>query len=283
MIQFDKVEKQINNFSFQLDTEFQKNRITGIIGRNGSGKTTLFRLLMGLIIPDTGAVRIQQQDVRQLTTQQKKQIVAIYSDVEPFDIYTIPEILSFWQGFYPKFDSAAFEAAREKFKLPSDQGVGEFSKGMRATLKVLLALYTGCELVVLDEPTSGLDVVARDRILGIIQERFAANPEMTILISSHIATDLEQVCDDIYLLDEGKLIFQATTDAILSDYAVLRVDQADYSLMDQGYFLVTIPIAAGFEILTDQRQFYLENYPQIVTDKAGIDDILKFLTGGHEE
>lgn len=283
MIEFQQVHKQLNRFDFELDARFQEQRITGVIGRNGSGKTTLFRLLLGLSIPDEGGVMIQGKNSQDLTSQQREAMVTIYSDVDSFDIYQIPEILSFWQTFYPKFDRAGFLKAQEKFKLPNDKGVGEFSKGMRGTLKVLLALFSNCQLVVMDEPTSGLDVVSREQILTIIQERFAADPGMTILISSHIAGDIEQICDDIYLLDEGKLIFKEDTDVILSDYGVLKVSKQEYSLMDQAYFIHTRPTEYGFSVLTDQRQYYQENYPKIVLEKAGIDDIVKFLAGGDIE
>lgn len=283
MIKWTKVTKNYDSMSFDLTTEMTDGRITGIIGRNGSGKTTLFRLLLGLIFPEDGMITINGREAAQLTTREKQKMAVLFSETTTFDSYSIQQILKFWPDFYPNFDQKLFLAQAEKFNLLSDKPVEKFSKGMKATLKILLTLYTNAELLILDEPTSGLDVVARDQILTLIQEQFAKMNNGTILISSHIASDIQQICDDIYLIDEGKLLLHEETDVILDQYGLLKIPANEFSLLDQKYLLSVIPTEFGFTALTNQRRYYQENYPQLVTEKGSIDDVLRYLTGGNTQ
>ena len=131
----------------------------------------------------------------------------------------------------------------------------------------------------MDEPTSGLDVEARNDILDILREYLKENEDCSILISSHISSDLENLCDDIYLIHEGKIILHEDTDRILSSYAILKVDEKAYEEMDRNYILKARKESYGYRCLTDQKQFYSENYPEIVMENGSIDDLILMLTG----
>ena len=118
----------------------------------------------------------------------------------------------------------------QSFQLPLDKKIKEFSTGMKAKLKVLVAISHDAKLLILDEPTAGLDVIARDELLEMLREFMEIDDNRSILISSHISSDLESLCDDIYMIHEGKIIMHEDTDVLLSDYAILKVDEQQYHL-----------------------------------------------------
>ena len=163
--------------------------------------------------------------------------------------------------------------------MPLGKVIREFSTGMKAKVRVLSAISHRAKLLIMDEPTSGLDVEARNDILDILREYLKENEDCSILISSHISSDLENLCDDIYLIHEGKIILHEDTDRILSSYAILKVDEETYGKMDRSYVLKEKKENYGYRCLTDQKQFYMENYPEIVVENGSIDDLILMLTG----
>ena len=125
----------------------------------------------------------------------------------------------------------------------------------------------------IDEPTAGLDVVAREQILNMLRE-YMETPGRSILISSHISSDLESLCDDFYMIHAGKIILHEDTDVLLSDYAVLKVAEEEYEKLDQQYLIKIRKEAYGYRCLTNQKQFYMENYPDVVIENGKIDDLV---------
>lgn len=126
----------------------------------------------------------------------------------------------------------------------------------------------------MDEPTVGLDVVARDEVLTMLREYMEKNENSAILISSHISSDLENLCDDLYMIHNGKIILHEDTDVLLADYAVLKVSEDAYGKIERQYILKTKNEPYGYSCLTNQKQFYLENYPNIAVENGRIDDLI---------
>lgn len=126
----------------------------------------------------------------------------------------------------------------------------------------------------IDEPTVGLDVIARDEVLNMLREYMEENESSSILISSHISSDLESLCDDFYMIHAGKIILHEDTDVLLSDYAVLKVSEEEYEKLDQQYLIKIRKEAYGYRCLTNQKQFYMENYPDIVIENGKLDDLV---------
>ena len=131
----------------------------------------------------------------------------------------------------------------------------------------------------MDEPTAGLDVVAREQILDMLRE-YMEMPGRSILISSHISSDLEGFCDDLYMIDNGKIILHEETDRLLEEYGVLKVSKEQYQELDHTYILKKHKDTFGYRCLTDQKQFYLENYPKIAIQSGTIDDLIVMMNGG---
>ena len=160
--------------------------------------------------------------------------------------------------------------------------IREFSTGMRAKLKVLAAISSDVKLLLLDEPTAGLDVVARDGLLEMLQDFMERDEERAILISSHISSDLETLCDDLYMVYQGKVVLHEDTDVLLSDYGILKVDEQQFQKLDREYLLRYKKEGYGYSCLTNQRQYYMENCPGIVVEKGNVDEVITMMVGGAE-
>ncbi|HAR1608494.1 TPA: ABC transporter ATP-binding protein, partial [Enterococcus faecium] len=169
-----------------------------------------------------------------------------------------------------------------KFQLPRNKRIKDFSTGMKAKVKVLVAVSHNAKLLILDEPTAGLDVIARDELLEMLRDFIEKGEERSILISSHISSDLETLCDDLYMIHQGKVIMHEDTDVLLSDYALLKVDEEEYSKLDRQYILRTKKESYGYSCLTNQKQYYAENYPQMAIEKGNIDEVITMMIRGVE-
>ena len=165
------------------------------------------------------------------------------------------DVVSVMRAMYPKFDKERFLSRCKEFQIPMDKKIKEFSTGMKAKLKVLLALSHDASLLILDEPTAGLDVAAREEVLDLLRGYMEEKENRAILISSHISSDLEGLCDDLYMIHEGKIVLHEETDVLLGEYAVLKVDEEQYQTLDKQYILRRKKTPFGYELLTDQKQF----------------------------
>ena len=150
---------------------------------------------------------------------------------------------------------------------------------MRAKLNLLAAVCHGARLLLLDEPTAGLDVVARDSMLGILRE-FMETEGRGILISSHISSDLESLCDDLYMIDNGKIVLHEETDVLLDSYGLLKVSETDYRKLDKRYLLRVKKEPFGYSCLTNEKKYYLENYPEAAIEKGSVDEVITMMTKG---
>lgn len=276
MLKVENLKKQYGSFTLDCSLEVMPGCITGLVGRNGAGKSTTFKAILGLISTDSGSISIFGKDIKDFTETDKQKIGVVLSNSGFSGYLTINDILPILAGLYPLFDQAAFLEYCNRFQLPLDKKIQKFSTGMKAKLKLIAAITHDASLLLLDEPTAGLDVVARDELLTLLRDFMEEKEDRAVLISSHISTDLESLCDDLYLIGNGKILLHEDTDRLLSQYAILKVDNRQFQKLDPRYLLKWKQEAYGYRCLTDQKQFYLENYPDIVVEKSGIDDLILF-------
>ena len=280
MLNMDHVVKHYGDFQLDVTMEVRPGCITGLVGRNGAGKSTTFKSMLGLVSPEGGSVQVFGTDSRKLGGKERQKLGVVLADSGFSEYLTIKDVDAILKTMYRSHDSANFLARCEKQSLPVNKRIKEFSTGMKAKLKVLVALSHKAKLLILDEPTLGLDVAMREELLDLLRDYMAEDEERAILISSHIATDLEGLCDDIYLINNGSIVLHEETDVLLSSYAVLKMDAGQYEKLDKKYVLHTKKEAFGVSCLTNQKHFYAENYPQIVVEQSGIDDLILFMIGG---
>ena len=281
MIKMQKVRKKYGDFEFDMSMEIPEGRITGLVGKNGAGKSTAIKLMLGLTKPDSGNISVLGSDGKELTPAVKQKIGVSLAESGFSSQLCIEDMKQILSKMYREFDRQLFTKQCEKMKLPEKKKMKDFSTGMKAKLKVLTALTHNADLLILDEPTAGLDIEARNEILDLLREYVTYNEKSSILITSHIATDLESLCDDIYLIHDGKMIIHEDTDVILEQYGVLKVSEEQYGKLDQRAILKSRKESYGYACFTSDRKFYQENYPGIVVEKGGIDELILMMTGGY--
>lgn len=280
MVSVKNLTKNYGDFSLNISMEIPDGRITGLVGKNGAGKSTTIKSILGIIRPDGGSVNVFDKNASELTPKDKENLGVALSD-SVFSIYlTVKDVAKILEKMYDRFDKRRFLETCRRYDLPENKLIQKFSTGMKAKLRVLVALSHDAKLLIMDEPTAGMDVEARNEILDIIRDYLTEKEDRAVLITSHIATDLEGLCDDIYMIHKGKILLHEDTDVILSDYAVLKVEDNEFQKLDQRYVIGWKKETFGYCCLTNQKQYYIDNYPGMVIEKCGIDDLILVMTGG---
>ena len=280
MLKIEHLRKHYTNFSLDCSLKVMPGCITGLIGQNGAGKSTTFKAVLGLITTDGGDITLLGKDIRTITAADKENLGVVLSDSGFSGYLTIGDILPVLGSLYQQFDKTFFMEQVQKAGLPLRKQIREFSTGMKAKLKVLVAISHNARFLLLDEPTAGLDVVARDELLTLLREYMEADPNRSILISSHISSDLESLCDDIYMIHEGRIVLHEETDVLLSDYALLKVTDEQYEHLDKQYIFKVKKETYGYSCLTNQKTFYMENYPDVTIENGSIDEVISMMVRG---
>ena len=202
-----------------LGLNVPRGSISGFLGRNGAGKTTTLKLLMGILRPDHGAIRIFGEPMRteRAAIAAKRRMAFVSEDKELYPFMTVGQTIRFTRPFFPTWRRDLEEKYLRLFKLPLDKSVPRLSKGMRTQLMLLLAMARGAELLVMDEPTSGLDPVMTEEVLQAIAD-LAASDGVTVFFSSHQLSEVEQICDRVCLIDEGQAIIDGVLDDLKEQY-----------------------------------------------------------------
>ena len=275
-VEVKNLNKKYDNFSLKdISFDVEKGSIMGLIGENGAGKTTILKCILS-IAKYNGEILIFGEKIN-IETKQK--INAVLDDVflsEYLDPYEIDKILS---GIYENWDSKYYFELLEKFKINNKKSMKDFSKGMKVKLKIATALSSKPKLLILDEPTAGLDPVVRDEILDILLE-FVEDEENTILVSSHITTDLEKIADYITFIEDGKLIFSKDKYELLENYGVLRCSEEDFKNIEKSFVERYKVNKYNTEALIINVNEFKMKYPNLVVDKLELDEMMVFFAKG---
>lgn len=275
MLTIDQLQKNYPNFKLDLSLTIPTGKISGILGPNGAGKSTFFKLLLGLITPDQGQILIEKQPLATWLAARPENISATFPDSGFNENLIITEISQLLTAFYPAFVSSDFLTTCQQLNLPLNQATKTFSTGMQAELKVLIALAHPAKLLILDEPTTGLDVGTRQIIIQLIQDYHLHYPESTILVSSHIASDIEALAEQTVIITDGRLKLQASWRDIQQHYGLFSVSQTVFSQLDQTKLSKLGQQANQVTCLTSDRQAFA-TMPTLKTPT--IDDLLLAFT-----
>jgi len=279
MLKMTSVKKNYKDFTLDCTLEIKSGYVTGLVGRNGAGKTTAFKSVLGLVSVDGGEIEILGKKLSDFKSKDKEKIGVLLSDSGFSGELKVKDIIPVLSAVYSQFDKEDFLKKCKQMKLPLNKKIKEFSTGMKARLKLIIAITHNADLLILDEPTAGMDVMAREDIIDMLRE-YMEQGERAILISSHISGDLEGLCDDIYMIDNGKIILHQDTDVILSSYGILKLRDEEYRKLDKSHILKIKKENFGVSCLTDEKQFYVDNYPGIVVERGGIDSVITMMIGG---
>ena len=223
VIELSHIQKSFGDFAIRdLNLTVPAGTICGLVGENGAGKSTTIRLLMGALRPDAGAARVLGADVSSPEFLQVKEDVGVVLDEAYFpESLNAVQVGKIMAATYRRWDQAAYDGCLKRFDLPGNKQFKDFSRGMRMKLAIAVALSHQPKLLVLDEATAGLDPIVRDEILDIFNE-FTREEDHSILISSHILSDLEKLCDYIAFLHKGQLLFCEEKDRLLEEHGIFE-------------------------------------------------------------
>ena len=214
--------KRRGDFALQgLDLTLPAGCIMGLIGENGAGKSTAIRLILNGLRRDGGTIAVYGKDNRALTALEREDIGVVLDEVGLPEYMNAQQIGCMMAGIFTRWQPEAYAGYLRRLALPEDKPFKDFSRGMRMRLGLAAALSHQPKLLLLDEATSGLDPVVRDDILTILSD-FTRDEEHAVLISSHIVSDLEKICDYIAFLHRGRLLLCEEKDRLTEEYGILR-------------------------------------------------------------
>ena len=279
MIEVEHLTKRYGSHTAVDDISFtvEDGGIYGLLGPNGAGKTTLLKLLTGVNRPDAGTVELLSATPDDAAVRAK--IGVVFEDAYFYESLTPAQVGASLRGIFgPAWDAGYFAALLEQFHLPPKKSIKELSRGMRMKLNLASALAHRPGLLVLDEATAGLDPVVRGALLDLFLE-FIQDERHSIVMSSHITADLEQIADSIAYLHNGQLLFQENKDDLLQEYGVLHCGEDVLPSLPAGLVVFTRRGAYGCESLVRERRTVQELLPEAVCDAARLDDIMRFYSG----
>lgn len=270
-IEIKDVNKTLGQFSMKdINLNLPTGCIMGLVGKNGAGKTTLIKLILGIAKADSGTITVLGCDNRK-HFKYTKQYIGYVPDSGIFDEnYTLIKINKLMCGIYREWNEPLFLEYAKKFHLSLDQKIKEFSKGMKAKLSIMTAICHGAKLLIMDEPTTGLDPVARDEIVNILFE-FTREEACSVLISSHIVSDLEKLCDYICLIDNGQIQFIEEKDEILEKYVLCNCTMEQYNDIPKEAVISVENTNYSLKLILDKSKL---NGIDLETEKTTLEDLL---------
>ena len=280
MLKVKNLQKSYGDFSLSCSFEVKKGCITGLVGENGAGKSTIFKAVLGLIFPENGEISLFGKSPQNFSREDREKMGIVLAGAVMSSHLKAEDMVYVFKSMYSRFDERSFRELCRKFSVPMDRPIKEFSTGMRAKLKLIGAVSHDPKMLFLDEPTAGLDVTSRRAVLDLLRRYMEADEDRSILISSHISSDLEGLCDDIYVLHKGRIVLHEDMDTLLSEYGLVKADPEQFQKMEQEYILRIRPEPYGYDCLTGQKRFFRENYPDLVVENISLEETVAMLTGG---
>ena len=265
----------LDKISFSLP----RGVIMGLIGENGAGKSTTINCILNEIQKSSGTIRIFGKDHSTDEIEIKDKLGVVFDENHFPDIFTPEEIGKFMSGIYSAWEWQLYHQFLEKFELPKDKKIKDFSKGMKVKLAFAVALSHNAELLILDEATSGLDPIIRDDVLDMLID-FVQDESHSVLVSSHITSDLEKVADYITFIHKGKLIFTQDKDTLIDNYGIISCGAAVFDTINKSEVIAYRKEDYQFKVLVYNRTKAAKQYPNAIVSPATIEEIMLFYIKG---
>ena len=278
-IEIKNLSKTYTDFKLDnISLNIPKGIIVGLIGENGAGKTTLIKSILNLINVDNGCVKIFGKN----NIDNVKEEIGIVLDNMFFpEILNAKDIDLIMKDIYKNWDSNMYFSYLDKFDIPTNKKIKDLSKGMRKKLEIITALVHKPKLLILDEPTSGLDPVVRSEILDIFLN-FIQDEEHTILLSTHITSDLEHIADEIIFIDSGKIILNKNRDELLDNYGIMKCNIEDFDKIDRKDIVNYKKNKYSYDILINNRNKIQKKYKDLIIDKITLEDLMVLIIKGEK-
>ncbi|WP_368487951.1 ABC transporter ATP-binding protein [Clostridium sp. BJN0013] len=278
-LEIKDLNKSFGNFKLKnINLKLPEGYILGYIGQNGAGKTTTIKLIMEQLKRDSGEITVFGKNYTDDEIGFKDMIGYIADECYFPGCFTAKDVKNSFKSFYKSFDEFKFKSYMDRWELPQNKKIKNFSKGMKIKLMFASVLCRETKLLLLDEPTSGLDPVIRSEILGLLQE-YISDGKRSVLFSTHIMSDLEKIADYLYFIDKGKTIFNDTKDNVLEGYLLVKGGAADLTEQIKEKLIGYKKSSVGFEGLIHSRDNkYIKK--GLLTEKPSVEDIVVFHING---
>lgn len=267
--------KEYEGFSLkEVSFSVPTGSIMGFVGQNGAGKTTTMKCMLNLITPDSGEIAIFSKPHTEIDL--KEDIAVVFDTVSFSGALTPIKLEKVMASSYKNWDKEQYFYYLKRLEIPFDKKIKTFSRGMTMKVTIAVALSHQARFLILDEATAGLDPVVRDEVLSLFQE-FVEDERNSILMSSHITSDLEKIADYITFLHKGKVILSENKDVLLYEYGIAKMKQADFDTLEQKDYISSRKRGLQQEVLVRNQKEFLQKYPNILIESATIDEMLSLI------
>ncbi len=279
-VEVKNLVKEYDKFKLgEINFEIPSGSIVGLIGENGAGKTTLIKSILNIINTNNGSINIFNKDNKQYEKVVKEDIGVVLDNMFFPENLKIKDINSIMKGIFKNWNSETFNKYLLEFKLDEKLIIKKLSKGMRKKLEIATAISHEPKLLILDEPTSGLDPVVRSEVLDIFMD-FIQDEEHSILLSTHITSDLEHIADKIIFINDGKIVLDKSRDELLDNYGVLKCDDTYLAKVDKKDIVSYKKNKYDCQILVENRDKMSKKYNDCVIDKISLEDLMVLIIKG---
>ena len=272
---YEKSNFAIKDISFSVP----EGSIVGFIGENGAGKSTTMNCILNVIRRDSGTIEIFGREMTDEDIDIRENIGVIYDSNNFPEYLTARQLADILGRIYSKWDDFCFEQFLRRFGLPESQRIKTYSRGMSMKLAIAVALSHDSKLLILDEATSGLDPIMRDEILDVLLE-FVKQENHSILLSSHITSDLEKIADYIVFIHNGEIILNKTKDELIYEYGVIRCSENDFYNILPEDILSSMKKDYQIDVLIKNRKLMEKKYKNLIIDSVSLDEIMLLLVKG---
>ena len=281
-IELQNVSKKYADFELKnISFNVPEGCIVGLIGENGAGKTTTIKSILS-IAKAGGSIKIFGKENIKNEKEIKEKIGVVLDDSFLSEYLTTKQVNSIMKDIYKTWDENKYINLLKQFNLPTDKLIKDFSSGMKMKLKIATAISHNPKLLILDEPTSGLDPVVRNEILDIFRKYIGEDETRSILLSTHITTDLEHISDYIVFIEKGKMIFNLPTNELLENYGIIKCSKDDFTRLDKKDYIKCQKGKYQYEVLTDNKENIRRKYNITTIDRPSIEDIMLFYIKGEK-
>ena len=275
-IEIRELTKKYDGFTLDsVSFNVPKGSIMGFIGQNGAGKTTTIRALLNIIKADSGEIKLLGLDHLKNEYEVKERIAVVFDELPFHDSFTGTALSKMFSGLYGCWDEKRFFELCDRFGLPVKKKLKKFSKGMKMKMQIATALSHNAELLIMDEATTGLDPVVRNEILDMFRE-YLMEGDRSILMSSHITSDLEKIADCVTFIDRGKILLTGYKDDILDSHGVIKCTKAEYKEIAPEDFISARVNDFGVEVMISDRSAAEKKYSGASIEKTTLEDIMLF-------
>lgn len=279
-LEIENLSKTYDTFKLEdINFKLPSGSIMGLIGENGAGKTTTLKLILNLIKRNEGTIKIFGKDNIENEREIKEQIGIVLDESYFHDTLKASDICLIMKNIYKNWDTDIYNNYLNKFNLHKNKILKEYSRGMKMKLSLAVALSHNPQFLILDEATSGLDPIVRNEILDVFLE-FIQDEQHSILVSSHITSDLEKIADYVTFIHDGKIVFSKSKDDLIYNYGLIKCSINDINKIGEADIIARRKNQFGYEILISDKKEMQKKYKDFIIDNTAIEDIMLFYIKG---